>query len=132
MVYALNSPIPLWITIKSTDTQALDLLGVPSALAIRLRRSLAVGDDAVDDTREERPDGTTFGQDSGGAAIWPLQNGPTSTDTPPADANLANQRVLEGEIYVSPSLKPSFVFPRVSVRVSFFDLISLVCILFCS
>ena len=116
LTYALNSPIPLWITITSSDAQGLDLLATPSALQFILRRSLAVGDDAVDDKREERGDGTTFPQESTQAAIWPLQEQLNNAES--KETVKDRLRILEGELYVASNLKPSFTFPRVSVRVS--------------
>lgn len=121
LVYAINSPIPVWIVVKSDDVQALDLLATTAALPIRLRRCLAVGEDAYDNLRVERQDGTSFSANCGNAVMWPLQNQsePPAIDAPQDQSNTL--RILEGEIYVTSSVKPSFVFTKVALRVSYFS-----------
>ena len=108
-MYSPNSPIPIWITVSGSDNQANALISTPKSLAVRLRRSLAIGVDADDDKREERTD-TTFLEVTARGVIWP-------PDDNPGESN-SDKRVLEGELFVPIKTKPSFIFPNVSLRVS--------------
>ncbi|KZS92454.1 hypothetical protein SISNIDRAFT_510742 [Sistotremastrum niveocremeum HHB9708] len=111
LIFSLNSPVPLWITLKSADPQLLDLLSTPSSFLIRLKRTLAVGPDASDNNREERSD-TTFPQVAGRGIVWPLSETQGSAETSAA----GGERVLQGEVNIAATTKISFVFPRVSLR----------------
>lgn len=105
LTHALGAPIPFMITLTGQDTHALDVLATPKAIQLGLRRSMATGDEATDDSGVRRTD-NFFTQDAGKAYFWPLEGG---TDT---------KRVLQGELEVSRTLKPSFKFPKFTIRVS--------------
>ncbi|RDB25619.1 hypothetical protein Hypma_006736 [Hypsizygus marmoreus] len=103
LCYAVGSPIPLNLTLKSESTQALDILAVPAAIRVHLVRSIATGSDATDETETRRSD-NFFKSGSGQACFWPLGR------------QEDGERVLEGELEVPSTLKPSFTFPRFTVR----------------
>ncbi|KAL5486115.1 hypothetical protein ACEPAI_7159 [Sanghuangporus weigelae] len=103
--YALGSPIPLFLTLKGTDSQALDLLSQPSAQNIFLTRTIAIGSTATDDAAPRRSN-NTFPEQVSRAYWWPSEEGA------PQDA----VRVLQGEIDVPKTLKPEFMFPRLLLR----------------
>ncbi|KAH8117915.1 hypothetical protein DFH11DRAFT_1571413 [Phellopilus nigrolimitatus] len=105
--YANGSPIPLLLTLKSSDAQALDLVAQPSASAIFLTRTIAIGSTATDETSPRRSNNTyTFPEHIARAFWWPVSEGAFSKDT----------RILQGEIDVKKDVKPGFVFPRLSIR----------------
>lgn len=94
------------LTLTSDDPQALDLLSSPSEIRIFLMRSMALGSEAdVDDG--VRRSNNYFREVSSRAYFWPLTEGADEKGT----------RTLQGEVDVSKLLKPSFSFPRLSVRV---------------
>ncbi|KII85090.1 hypothetical protein PLICRDRAFT_45202 [Plicaturopsis crispa FD-325 SS-3] len=103
--YALASPIPLTMTLSSTDDEALDLLSKSSSIRLYLVRSLAFGSDASTETTVRRSN-NFFKESMGRAAFWPASEGMAE----------AGKRTLQGEIDVPRTLKPSFVFPRFAVR----------------
>ncbi|KDR85823.1 hypothetical protein GALMADRAFT_234914 [Galerina marginata CBS 339.88] len=105
--YAVDSPIPLIITLSGEDPHALDVLAHPSAVQLRLRRSMATGREATDDDGARRAD-NHFVEDFGSAYFWPSRQGAVGLNT----------RVMEGELELLKSLKPSFKFPNVTVRYS--------------
>jgi hypothetical protein len=111
LVYATNSPIPLWVTLTSPDDQALDLIVSTKSIQARLRRSLAVGPDADADDRPIRTD-TTFEETTATASIWPVTN-------PTYSHEGLGKIELEGEIFIPGGTKTSFIFSEVCVRVSF-------------
>jgi len=111
ITYSPNSPIPLWVILES-DRQATDLLVASKTFRVRLRRSVAIGSDAVDDKREERTD-TTFEEVCAEGLFWPA----SVANHPSGDVNDEVQtKSLEGEVYIPNATKPSFIFPGVSVR----------------
>lgn len=92
------------MTITSQDEHLLDLLTDPSTIRVRLARSLSTGTDATDDNAARRTD-NHFIEEVGRAFFWASQD------------NGKNQREFQGEIDVAKSLKPSFKFPKFTVRV---------------
>ncbi|KAJ3795796.1 hypothetical protein GGU11DRAFT_746737 [Lentinula aff. detonsa] len=104
LAFPVRSPIPLFLTIKSDDEQALDILSSPSAVRVFLVRSLANGSDAVDDDAVRRSN-NFFVESAGQAVFWSI-----SRDQ--------NSRTLQGELEVKHGVKPSFVFPRFAIRYS--------------
>lgn len=68
-----------------------------------LVRALANGSDAADEDASRRSN-TLFLESAGQAVFWPA-----SRDE--------NSRTLQGELEVKHGVKPSFVFPRFSIRV---------------
>lgn len=95
------------ITLFSDDTHALDVLASPSAIQLRLRRGMATGFEATDDNGARRTD-NYFVEECGVAYFWPSLEGEA----------VSNKRVLQGELEVAKSLKPSFKFPKLTIRVS--------------
>lgn len=69
---------------------------------------MATGDEATDDNGVRRTD-NHFSQDMGIGYFWPSQEG----------AAQPLKRVFQGELEVVKGLKPSFIFPKVSLRVSY-------------
>ncbi|KIK55150.1 hypothetical protein GYMLUDRAFT_176063 [Collybiopsis luxurians FD-317 M1] len=102
LAFPLRSPIPLFLTLRSVDQQALDILSNPTAVRVFLVRSLANGSDAVDDTAVRRSN-NFFTESAGQAVFWPSSRN-------------VNSRTLQGELEVKHGVKPSFVFPRLSIR----------------
>ncbi|KAG6828626.1 hypothetical protein H0H92_007271, partial [Tricholoma furcatifolium] len=101
--YAPGSPLPLYLTLKSDNTQALDLLAVPEAIRLFLTRYIAIGSDAHQNASAGRSS-NRFGSGMGQAAFWA------------SGEQTSNKREMQGELEVSTGLKPSFVFPRFTVR----------------
>ncbi|KAF8815522.1 hypothetical protein BYT27DRAFT_7193253 [Phlegmacium glaucopus] len=91
--YAIGSAIPFIITLTGDDAQVLDVLGNPSAIRLRLVRSMATGSEAMDD-KGVRLTGTHFQE--GGKEV--------------------NKRVFQGELELVKTLKPSFKFPNFTIR----------------
>ncbi|OBZ62661.1 hypothetical protein A0H81_15025 [Grifola frondosa] len=105
LTYATGAPLPLFLTLTGTDAQALDLLSTPSAVNLHLIRSRAVGTQAAQDEATARSD-SVFRESVGSAFWWPSEEG----------APEALRRTLQGELDVKKGLKPSFVFPKFSLR----------------
>ncbi|KAF9466643.1 hypothetical protein BDZ94DRAFT_1212834 [Collybia nuda] len=103
LTYAVGSPMPLILTLKSPDTQALDVLSAPNAIRLHLIRSMTTGSDATDEGMTRRTD-NYFLEGVGQAYFW------TSSEQD------GNKRVLQGELEISRNLKPSFVFPRFTIQ----------------
>ena len=95
------------MTLTSEDTHALDILAEPGAIQLLLRRSMATGLEATDDNGVRRSD-NHFYENSSLAYFW--QSWEAGSSTP-------NKRVLQGEVEVAKSLKPSFKFPNFTIRV---------------
>ncbi|KAI0749677.1 hypothetical protein C8Q80DRAFT_1163385 [Daedaleopsis nitida] len=106
LIYALGSPIPISLTLKCGDEQALDLLSTPSAIRLNLARMRLVGSHAISEDGERGRSNNSFADSAGTAFFWPSAEGAPEQGT----------RVLQGELEVKKSLKPGFVFPRFSVR----------------
>ncbi|KAJ7067135.1 hypothetical protein C8F01DRAFT_1120403 [Mycena amicta] len=103
--YAIGAPAPLFMTLKGEDEVALDTLSNPKAIKVHLVRSIALGSDAMEE-RAERRSNTFFQSGVGQAYFWPATEG----------AKEPGIRILRGEVEVKKSIKPSFVFPRFTVR----------------
>ncbi|KAM5531766.1 hypothetical protein V8D89_014536 [Ganoderma adspersum] len=105
--YALGSPIPITLTLKAGDEQALDLLATPSAVRLHLIRVRFVGSHAtLDNPDKAGRSNNMFRESVGSAFFWPSDEG----------APEPGSRVLQGELEVKKSLKLGFLFPRFSVR----------------
>lgn len=92
------------MTFTSTDSQALDILATHSAIRLFLVRSMATGSDAADENGDRRSN-NFFKEGVTQAFFWPSGEGVEGT------------RTLKGEMDLKPSLKPSFDFPRLTIRV---------------
>ncbi|KAF8802487.1 hypothetical protein BYT27DRAFT_7341372 [Phlegmacium glaucopus] len=95
--YAIGSAIPVIITLTGDDEQVLDVLGNPSAIRLRLVRSMATGSK-----------GSHFQVLAGQAYFWDSKEG----------GKEVNKRVLQGELELVKTLKPSFKFPNITISVS--------------
>ena len=93
------------LTLTSADPQALSLLSSPSEIRVFLMRSMALGSEA---DREDgvRRSNNYFREISSQAYFWSL-----------SEAEETGIKTLQGEVDVSKALKPSFSFPRLSIRV---------------
>lgn len=99
--------MPLLLTLKSSNEQALDTLSDTKAIKLFLVRSIALGSDSMEE-RADRRSNTVFPSGAGQAYFWPSAEG----------ARESGKRILRGELEVKKSAKPSFLFPRFSIRVS--------------
>ncbi|RPD59528.1 hypothetical protein L227DRAFT_575968 [Lentinus tigrinus ALCF2SS1-6] len=106
LTFPLGSPIPLTLTVKGSDEQALDLLATPSAIRVVLSRFRLVGSHAISEDIEGGRSNNSFTDVCGSAFFWPSVEGAPEPGT----------RVLQGELEVKKSLKIGFVYPRFSVR----------------
>lgn len=113
--YAVGSAIPFIITLTGDDAQLLDVLGKPSAIQLRLVRSMATGSEATDDMGPRRTD-NHFLEHVGQAYFWDSKEGAVEV----------NKRVFQGEMELVKTLKPSFIFPNFAIRVSTFMSIGIV------
>jgi hypothetical protein len=102
----INAAIPLLLTLKSKDTQALDLIA--SEPLLQLTRTLALGTDAMNEAAPRRSN-NTFPVAVSRAVFWPYEKD---------DMQSRDVRVLRGEVYINEGLKPSFSFPRFAIRLS--------------
>lgn len=105
--YALGSLIPLHLVLESEDPQALDILSSPTAMHVELVRAMTTGSEATAENPERRTD-NFFTVASSRAYFWDVNE--------PGDG--PNRRTLQGEIDLEMKLKPTFVFPRLSIEVS--------------
>jgi hypothetical protein len=103
--YAAGSPIPVLCTLSCADAHALDVLAPSPALGLHLARTLAFGSTAAIPAAHQRH--TIFTENTAKARWWP------APDRKPQPG----VRHLAGEIQVRKGVKPSFVFPRLSVYV---------------
>ncbi|EIM91107.1 uncharacterized protein STEHIDRAFT_152778 [Stereum hirsutum FP-91666 SS1] len=118
--YAVDSPIPLLLTLKSSDSQALDLFTSPSATnsCLFLRRTVALGSHATDESVQARSN-NTFTATVARAVFWPHEQGNSHehpNDSDVDESKGGGVRSLRGEIYIAKSVKPSISFHRFSLR----------------
>ena len=107
LTHARGSPIPLSVTVISSDGQALDLLSSPASMRAYLVRSRAVGSNAAFTGARARSD-QVFQERVGTAYFWT----PDASSTTDSDS-----RTVRGELLVRPDSKPSFVCPGFSLGV---------------
>jgi hypothetical protein len=104
----------LILTIKSQDSQTLDLLSSPRAIAIRLRRRVrfhaAAGMKTVNNKLDNLWKDTT--EDIEAAAWWPSTEGGSVEPT---------RRRLDGEINLVKTLVPSLAIGHLSIEVCYFS-----------
>ncbi|KAJ6531969.1 hypothetical protein B0H19DRAFT_463033 [Mycena capillaripes] len=107
--FVTGSPIPLILTLKSDDEQALDTLTNTQAIKLYLVRSIALGSDAMEERPSaDRRSNNFFQSGTGQGYFWPSTEG----------AKELSIRTLRGELEVKKVVKPSFHFPRFTVRYS--------------
>jgi hypothetical protein len=132
--YPNNSAVPLLLTLRGADVQALDLFaGAPN---LQLLRTVAIGSEAADEHGVRRSN-NTFVLCVARAVFWPHEAGSaaanefgrdvlaeettaTGTETESGDPGV---RVLRGELFVPKGSKRSFAFPRFACRVRDFFLL---------
>ncbi|KAJ7364224.1 hypothetical protein DFH08DRAFT_910474 [Mycena albidolilacea] len=107
LAFTIGSPIPLILTLKSEDELALDTLASSKAIKLHLVRSIALGSDAMEEKAERRSN-TFFLSSAGQGYFWPSMEGAKETGI----------RTMRGELEVNKGIKPSFHFPRFTVRYS--------------
>ncbi|KAJ6507966.1 hypothetical protein C8R47DRAFT_1100150 [Mycena vitilis] len=105
--FTIGSPIPLIMTLKSTDDHALDTLANSKAIKLHLVRSIALGSDAMEErASSDRRSTNFFLSGAGQAYFWPSAEGAKEPGT----------RTMSGELEVKKGIKPTFRFPRFTVR----------------
>jgi hypothetical protein len=104
MQYPRGYPLPFFLTLKSGDTQALDLLASPKAITVSLKRIFVIGLD-VSKVKWEKDDPV---EDTVGVGrCWVTS----------AESREGCVRTLRGEIFVHRKLLPNFSFPRIQLKV---------------
>ncbi len=127
LTYAGNSAIPVLLTLRATDVQALDLFA--SAPNMQLLRTVAIGSEAFEEHGVRRSN-NTFVAGVARGVFWPHEAGTAITHesesgrdprepvviagTGDSDSGV---RALKGELFVPRGSKPSFAFPRFACRV---------------
>jgi hypothetical protein len=104
--------MPVLCSISCADEQALDLLAQSSALGLLVSRTLAIGTTAMDVSAQQKH--TTFKEVFAKGHWWPSPYGVLDVKATPG----AGVRHMQGELQLRKQMKPSFVFPRLSVYVS--------------
>lgn len=111
--YTRGSIIPVWLTLESSDAQALDLLSAADAMDIRLRRRLSLPHSFGSSSDEPGLESMLASQpvmrslafkddveDVQTAVLWPQ---PANA----VDGISTQRRVLQGGIHLKHSLQPS-------------------------
>ncbi|KAG5636658.1 hypothetical protein H0H81_007277 [Sphagnurus paluster] len=106
LCFAAGSPLPLYLTLKSQNIQALDLLSSPDAIRLELFRSLEYGADPTKTTSESQGKKSIIVSAVAMATFWLRESG----------EQRQYERRLEGEIELSNALKPTFIFPRLTIK----------------
>ena len=97
--------MPLTLTLSSKTEQVLDILSNPSSVRVDLVRSLIVGTVATEERTAKRTD-NMFPSTVSQASFWSLGE------------RAKGKHTLHGELEVSSTLQPSFIFPTFTIRVS--------------
>ncbi|KAJ7058186.1 hypothetical protein C8F01DRAFT_310741 [Mycena amicta] len=107
LTYTIGSVCPISLTLEGDNEIALDTFANPKAIKLFLVRSFTTGATAMDELAvQNRKSNTVFLSAAGQAYFWPSLEG----------AKQHGRRTLRGEIEVKSSVKPSFLFPRISTR----------------
>ncbi|KDQ56974.1 hypothetical protein JAAARDRAFT_58453 [Jaapia argillacea MUCL 33604] len=104
--YAIGSPLPVFLTVSSTDSQALNLLSTPSSVQLYLMRCIAIGSEATNEEAHRRSNNTFFAS-CGRAYWWPAEG---------VNEQESGTKSLMGEIDIKNTVKPSFTFPRFALK----------------
>ena len=99
-MYTRGSVLPLYLTIRSSDKQALDVLSSPSAPNVVLRRKLTARVPLAHAERFDAREAQEREAQPLAKAIWAPSNDPQNE----------SERCLVGEIIVPLSCTPSFRF----------------------
>lgn len=113
------------MSLKSQNEQALDLLATPSIIKLQLMRVMVTGTGATADHFDSTGKNTNS-KDRGKAhfidtdilACWWAEEPGILPGGPGNDRDSANRRTLRGELDLAVTLKPTFIFPECSFRVS--------------
>ncbi|EPT01663.1 hypothetical protein FOMPIDRAFT_1085269, partial [Fomitopsis schrenkii] len=105
LTHARGSPIPLSVTVISSDGQALDLLSTPASMRAHLIRFRTVGSNVALSGARARSD-QVMQERVGTAYFWSPDAG---------SASVSGSRTVQGELFVRPDSKPSFVCPGFSL-----------------
>jgi len=104
LIFATGSPIPLHLTVTSSDPQALELFSEQTSPQVVLTRVIAIGSEATDDDAPRRSN-NTFSEQQMRAYWWSSE-----------EESAEGKKFLKGEIDIRKATKPSFKFPRFTVR----------------
>jgi hypothetical protein len=96
--------------LESEDSQALDLLSSPTAMRVELIRIITMGSEATAENSERKSSPNYVATVASRAYFWNIHE--------PGEGQ--NCRILQGEVDLETTLKPTFVFPRLSIEVSAF------------
>lgn len=113
LAYASNSPIPLLLTLRGTDVQALDLL--VSAPRLHLLRTVTIGSEAAAEAGLRRSN-NTFVTGVAKGVFWPHEA--RAEGEANVGAGDPGVRMLRGEVFIPKGAKQSFAFPRFACRYS--------------
>lgn len=119
--HASNSPVPLLLTLRGTDVQALDLFA--SAPRLHLLRTIAIGSEAAEEAGLRRSN-NTFVSSVAKGVFWPHEAGAgagakveqSGKETIVGKEEDPGVRVLRGELFIPKGTKQSFAFPRIACR----------------
>jgi len=105
---ARGTSIPFTITLSCPDQQALDLFSGRGSLTVKLIRTLVISTKVPGRSKDgtNRRLDTVLTADVGEGVYWPAEDNVPTSDS----------RRLDGEIYVQSDLKPSFVFPTMTLK----------------
>jgi hypothetical protein len=96
----------LHLVIESDDEQALEVLSDPKAVRVELVRAMTIGNEAIAQNPERRSD-NFFATVLGRGYFWGVDEPRSGT----------YRRILHGEVNLEMKLKPTFVFPGLSIEV---------------
>ncbi|KAI9439829.1 hypothetical protein H4582DRAFT_2215878 [Lactarius indigo] len=118
LTYASNSPVPLLLTLRGTDVQALDLF--VTAPCLHLLRTVAIGSEAAEETGPRRSN-NTFVSSVAKGVFWPHEAGTGAGAEVGSGMGATGDpgvRALRGELFIPKGTKQSFAFPRFACRYS--------------
>ncbi|KAG9123369.1 hypothetical protein FRC07_015027 [Ceratobasidium sp. 392] len=100
---AIGTFAPVLIVLECADNQALDLFSTPSSIQLRLVQEVYIGTDT-----DRHSSHNTFTTSLGRARVWPTAH--------PAEVLPPNTRLVEGELVIPRSTRPSFEFARFEAK----------------
>ncbi|KAI0052247.1 hypothetical protein FA95DRAFT_1601919 [Auriscalpium vulgare] len=106
--YGSGSPIPLKVTLRGADAEALDLLA--PALKVQLRRTITTGSEHASQRSDK-----TFVNTVAQAVFWPESEATTGAGT-------SGTKVMWGELYVPKGITATFSFFKLAIK---YDLVVL-------
>ncbi|KAG9090480.1 hypothetical protein FS749_000510 [Ceratobasidium sp. UAMH 11750] len=101
--FAIATFAPVLLILECVETQALDLFSTPSSIRLRIVQEVYIGTD-----NDRHSSHNTFTTSLGRARVWPTAHPPETL--PP------NTRLVEGELVIPRSTRPSFEFARFEVK----------------